>query len=174
MNRISPPLCARAVHVQQARIQSIRHAAAWAARCRLLRLLMAPAPVPTAEMDQLLRYGHATSPLCNSSGGKSSLPTCSTHAERHHILGTMNIDQLVRKGRATFPLYSCTVGGASLPTCDIHSNDCLIQAPSSARALWTAISAHAWTETPAAQCNQVPDLIAREAATWASCALATG
>ena len=146
----------KAVHVQQATTHSIRHAAAWAARCRLLRLLMAPAPVPTVEMDQLLRYGHATSPLCSSSGGKSSLPTCSTHAGRHHTLGTENIDQLLRKGHATFPLCSSSVGSSSLPTCNVHPDDCLIQTTSSARALWTAIPAHAWEEIHAVQCDQVP------------------
>ena len=52
------------------------HDAICVALCKLLRLLIAPAPVPTVESDQLLRYGQTISPLCSSSGGRSSLPTC--------------------------------------------------------------------------------------------------
>ena len=52
----------------------VRHAVC-TALCRLLRLLIAPAPVPTVDMDQLLRYGETMGPLCRSSGGRSSLPT---------------------------------------------------------------------------------------------------
>lgn len=39
------------------------HHAVCAALCRLFRLLIAPAPVPTVDMDQLLRYGETMGPL---------------------------------------------------------------------------------------------------------------
>ena len=55
--------------------RSSAHVAICVALCKLLRLLIAPAPVPTVDNDQLLRYGQTSSPLCSSSGGRSSLPT---------------------------------------------------------------------------------------------------
>lgn len=54
---------------------------------------IAPAPVPSAVMDQVLTYGVENVAVCNSAKGKSSLPTCKpsdSHCWDRYRVATMD------------------------------------------------------------------------------------
>ena len=65
---------------------------------RVFLAFMAPAPVPSAVIDQVLTYGVENVEVCKSARGKSSLPTCSVC---HKLLRYCRLTSLAQHQRCT-------------------------------------------------------------------------